>query len=444
MSLALARTSLETRKFLPGLRKNPTKLGHRLSPSLTQEASAQRAEAWSRDPRPDSIHDLQLCDGATTVQWRATTPSEVSECLRRATAEGTRLVPRGQGSRALANLPPGIRTDAAFLQLDGMAGIDHLDPQEMVLTAQAGTPLAEIEAALVPHGLFLPPLLLADLRGSLGGLFSDPRNTAVTPRLGRVRDHVLGVEAVRGDGTSFRAGGRVVKNVTGYDLTRFLCGARGRWAVVTRLHWRLLPRPERIRAAHWQAEDTESLWRGLDALRDSPCDPLRASVYEGPSPELEIVECGSRLTCDARLDRSRALLREAGLVEKSMTEAPCDAAIATDDSWPVRINLPYGAWRGFHRCRELTWSGLHPFAHYGVTRLAGPTDVRLQTVLELRDEIAALGGSAQLDHWPDSPPPELASWNRRAEPAALARVEQSLAQAWDPAGVLHHEETEAQ
>jgi glycolate oxidase FAD binding subunit len=150
------------------------------------------------------------------------------------------------------------------LDLSGLAGISLYEPAELVLTAGAGTQLAEIEAALAAQGQclgFAPPdyaRLLGAEPGNqtLGGVVA--ANLAGSARLtaGAARDHVLGFRAVSGRGEAFKSGGRVVKNVTGYDLSKLLCGSWGTLAALSEITVKVLPRTE---------AETTLLLHGLDA-----------------------------------------------------------------------------------------------------------------------------------------------------------------------------------
>jgi glycolate oxidase FAD binding subunit len=141
------------------------------------------------------------------------------------------------------------------LDLGRLAGIRDYEPSELVLTAGAATPLAEIDAALAASGQMLafePPdwdslyALPAAERGrrTLGGVIA--ANLAGPRRLkaGAARDHFLGFRAVSGRGEAFKAGGKVVKNVTGYDLPKLLAGSFGTLAVIEEVTVRVVPRPE--------------------------------------------------------------------------------------------------------------------------------------------------------------------------------------------------------
>jgi glycolate oxidase FAD binding subunit len=162
--------------------------------------------------------------------------------------------PLGAGTKRAIGAP----IDADVLDLSGLAGIVDYEPAELVLTAQAATPLRDIQAALASHGqrlAFEPPdfgplLGMTDApsaRGAvqtLGGVLA--ANVAGSRRVtaGAARDHFLGCSAVTGDGVAFKAGGKVVKNVTGYDLPKLLAGSWGTLAVMTAVTVRVVPRPE--------------------------------------------------------------------------------------------------------------------------------------------------------------------------------------------------------
>ena len=138
------------------------------------------------------------------------------------------------------------------LHLGRLAGIVDHDVPEFVLTAHAATPMSEIDASLERHGqslAFEPPDLrrlfgTTSLASTIGGTISVNAGGPRRVTAGAARDHLLGFEAVNGRGERFKAGGKVVKNVTGYDLSKLVCGAFGTLAVLTEVTLRLVPTPE--------------------------------------------------------------------------------------------------------------------------------------------------------------------------------------------------------
>ena len=172
----------------------------------------------------------------------------VREAIRWALSAGEPVeVVSGASKRAIGNPTQTAHT----LDMSACAGIESYEPEELVLTLRPGTPMDEVEDALTARKQLLAfeppnlaPLLGTEGRPTIGGTFGS--NFAGPRRLsaGAVRDHMLGLSAVAGRGDAFKAGGRVVKNVTGYDLARALAGSWGTLAVATELTIKVLPAPE--------------------------------------------------------------------------------------------------------------------------------------------------------------------------------------------------------
>lgn len=186
--------------------------------------------------------------------FRPNSSDEIPDFLRDLCRQEKPLRIRGGGSKAAFGRP--VEPDATILDMSAVAGITLYEPDELVLTARAGTRLADIAGAVSERGqcLAFEPPEFADLLGNgtpnaptLGGIvacgWSGPRRI----KAGAVRDHVLGILAVGGDGQNFRSGGRVVKNVTGFDLPKLLTGSHGTLAAMTDITIKVLPAPEATR-----------------------------------------------------------------------------------------------------------------------------------------------------------------------------------------------------
>jgi glycolate oxidase FAD binding subunit len=180
---------------------------------------------------------------------RPDSPESVLDAVRWAAAEETPLEIIGRGSKRGVGRP--VQAEYT-LDLSGLTGVTLYEPDELVLSARAGTSVAEIEALLAEHdqelafepldygGLANGEADLGTIGGALAANVSGPRRL----KAGAARDHVLGIHAVSGRGEAFKSGGRVVKNVTGYDLPRGLAGSWGTLAIVTELTFKVLPRAE--------------------------------------------------------------------------------------------------------------------------------------------------------------------------------------------------------
>jgi glycolate oxidase FAD binding subunit len=166
----------------------------------------------------------------------------IRETIRVAADTHTALAVRGGGSKPFVGRP----VDGRPLATGGHRGIIDYTPSELVISARAGTPLAELEATLAEHNQMLafePPHFgaQATLGGTIACGLSGPRR----PWTGAARDFVLGANCINGRGEYLRFGGKVMKNVAGYDLSRLLTGSHGTLAVLLDIHLKVLPRPER-------------------------------------------------------------------------------------------------------------------------------------------------------------------------------------------------------
>lgn len=156
------------------------------------------------------------------------------------------------GSGSKANIGRPMQT-AATISTSSMHGIWMYEPTELVMSAHAGTPLVQVEAELASNNQMLAfePIDLGPTCGgrqgtqTIGSVYSSNSSGSRRIMVGAARDHLLGLEAVSGGAELFRAGGRVMKNVTGYDLCRTLTGSWGTLAVLTEVTFKVLPMPEK-------------------------------------------------------------------------------------------------------------------------------------------------------------------------------------------------------
>ena len=212
-----------------------------------------------------------------TEDLRPGTADEVLEAVEWAVAETAPLEVVAAGSKRAFGRPSGA---AARLELAALAGIDLYEPPELVLSAKAATPLVEIEAALAENRQrleFEPPDLGPLLggpsgRGTLAGAvacnLAGPRRI----KAGAARDHVLGFHAVSGRGGAFKSGGRVVKNVTGFDLSKLMAGSFGTLAVMTAITVKVLPAAHETRTVLVLGADDGAAVGAMTAALHSPYD----------------------------------------------------------------------------------------------------------------------------------------------------------------------------
>lgn len=356
---------------------------------------------------------------------------DTSEALRdaveTAVARRQAVRVRGGGSQPL----DAVADTPVTLDLSRLRGIVDYDPDELVITARAGTPVAEVEAALAQRQQMLafspvdPARVLggAGGRATLGGLVSTgwagPRRVTA----GAVRDHVLGFTGVSGKGDAFKAGGRVVKNVTGFDLPKLFTGAWGTLGVLDTVTLRLYPSPRFeatlcVRADAAKAGHVMSL-----ALNNKSVVSCAAHTRDGVWLRME----GFRPSVEVRLDRLRADLAEFGAMDRidgAASAALWDrVAIAADvpaDAALWRLSLPAASGsRVLARVRDVAtgwvqdWGGARLWlgvadagdAHAGLVReaaaraagtarlLRASPEVRVRVARETADPaLKALGG----------------------------------------------------
>ncbi len=165
-------------------------------------------------------------------------------------------------------------TNATLVDMRSLAGIVEYQPSEYTLTVRAGTPLAEINAALAAHGQYLPfdpPFAAAG--ATIGGTVAANLSGPGRFRYGGIRDFILGVTCIDGTGRVIRAGGKVVKNAAGFDLPKFLVGSLGRLGIITELTFKVFPRPAATCTRRLTFDSHEDAIAQLAALARSRFEP---------------------------------------------------------------------------------------------------------------------------------------------------------------------------
>jgi len=166
--------------------------------------------------------------------------SHIAERIRAAAADAAPLRIRGGGTKDFYGEPP----QGEALSTGGLTGITSYEPSELVVTVRAGTPLAELEAALSEQGQclpFEPPHFGTAGAGTVGGMVAAGLSGPARASVGAVRDYVLGAMLVNGRGEPLGFGGQVMKNVAGYDVSRVLAGSLGTLGVIAEVSLKVLP-----------------------------------------------------------------------------------------------------------------------------------------------------------------------------------------------------------
>jgi glycolate oxidase FAD binding subunit len=360
------------------------------------------------------------------------TEQGVAEAIRAAHAAREPLAIEGAGSKRGMLRPVQA---AHTLSTRALTGITLYKPAELVISARAGTPIAEIEAALAEKGQQIisePPAPLGVGGATLGGIvatnLSGPRRIA----WGSMRDHVLGIRAVKGDGEVFRSGGRVLKNVTGLDLCKLLSGSHGTLGVLTEITFKVLPAAEATGTLAVSVPDIAAGVRALSAGLGSPYGVSGAALLPGPVALLRIEDFSESVTY--RLGRLREVLAPFGDVtigDDALWRGVRDATLldAAPDEAVWRLSVAPSAAAGV--CAALPGAKLLLDWGGGLIWVAGEASEAMHNAV-----VAAVGpGSFTLFRAPDAL--RNAVVVMPAEPAPLAAISARVKALLDPGGILN-------
>jgi FAD/FMN-containing dehydrogenase len=193
---------------------------------------------------------------------RPTSAEEVAEVVRFAIAEKLAVLPFGARSKCEMGMSP-VRYDIA-VDMTGLRQIAHYDAGDLTLSIDAGMPLRELESHLRQKNQFLPLAVPCFESATAGGAIASGIDSALRQQYGSARDFLIGAEFVDGTGQLCKSGGRVVKNVTGYDLHKLLIGSLGTLGVITRVNFRTFPLPAAFggHLAHFSSSQGALAYRG--------------------------------------------------------------------------------------------------------------------------------------------------------------------------------------
>ena len=246
--------------------------------------------------------------------------------------ENERVHARGNGSKTALHRHTAA---AAPVDLSALSGVIEYQASEYTITAYAGTSVADIAAALAEHGQYLPFDPLFPAAATIGGTVAANLSGSRRFRYGGVRDFILGAQVVDGRGRAFRVGGKVVKNAAGFDLSKFLVGSLGQYAIMTELTFKVFPDVPRFRSLRFHYK---SLDEALEAIYFS-----NQNVYELDALDLLPSEGGWSLlarlggyeeTLPRRAERFAAGMMQ-GSAAGAVSETPDEATL-----WDPLANLP--------------------------------------------------------------------------------------------------------
>jgi glycolate oxidase FAD binding subunit len=362
-----------------------------------------------------------------------TSEAELSDMVRAAAARRERLVVQGGGTRGL-----GHGVEGTPLVTAGLSGITLYEPGALTLVVRAGTPLAEVEAALAAEGQQLPfepwdgrALTGANGVPTVGGMVAVNASGPRRLQAGACRDSMIGVRFVDGTGAVVKNGGRVMKNVTGLDLVKLMAGSHGTLGVLTEVAFKVLPRPETVASLVFEGHSPAEAVEAMTAATGTPYEVTGAAHLPAEGRTMLRLEGFAGSVAHRAKALSRALARFGAA---QMVEGPGDWAAVRDAAafggrdgavWRISVKPTDGAKVAAAMPRAdlvMDWAG-------GLVWALVDEDVDVRAAMaEIRGHATLVRASeAAKARWGVFPP----------EPAPVAAISRGLRAKFDPAGVLN-------
>ncbi len=385
-------------------------------------------------------------DSVASVQPRYVveprTEKELAAVLRHANEVGLAVIPRGRGTKLEWGNPPS-RADLilSVARLDKV--LEHAWA-DLTVTVEAGCTIQKLQDALAQHGQRLALDPLWPEKATVGGVLSTNDSGALRLRFGALRDLIIGVTLALPDGTLASSGGKVVKNVAGYDLPKLATGALGSLGVITRAVFRLHPLPRNARTFSLSTASLEEMQLLILAFQDSKLahTSLQTKVGADSPPVIDILFEGTETGISAQETHLRKIGGHVPVVESP--ETPWNArqnlwhssdasAISKISVLPAGIGKTIQAIQREANSRQLHWKVVMQATGIGWLRLDGPSESLHASLLQLRSELDRDAGSLMLLHRPAA----FSSINVWGRPGDALPLMRAVKQQFDPRNTLN-------
>jgi glycolate oxidase FAD binding subunit len=397
---------------------------------------------------PDSIRAATAAQAVCGVQPRLVlepaNEQQLAAVLRLANDRSLAVVPCGGGTKLSWGNPPS-RADVIL----STAGLDRIIEHpwaDLTVSVEAGCTIQKLQSALAQHGqrLALDPLWPA--RATIGGVLATNDSGSLRLRCGALRDLIIGVTLALPDGTLASSGGKVVKNVAGYDLPKLVTGALGTLAVITRAVFRLHPLPQNAKSLSISGCNLEEMQQLLLAVQDSKLAhaALQARIAEDREPVVDILFEGTEAGIAAQESRLRELARPspagdapsavwAASQELWSSPGPASAAVAKVATLPGSIACAIEFLKYTTSSRKAKWKLTWQATGIGWLRLEAAPENLHAVLSDLRFELERVGGSLALFDHPASMS-RLDAWGKPGDALPLMRAVKNQ---FDPKNTLN-------
>jgi len=358
--------------------------------------------------------------------------SELAQALRLVSEAGLAVVPRGGGTKICWGNPP-ARADVV-LSTARLNEITEHAWADLTVSVGAGCTIQTLQETLAQHGqrLALDPLWPA--RATVGGVLSSNDSGSLRLRFGALRDLVIGVTLALPDGTLASSGGKVVKNVAGYDLPKLATGAFGTLGVITRAVFRLHPLPRNARSFSIRAKETKEARRLIHAIQNSKLahTALQARFENEAVPIVDILFEGTEVSFDAQEAHLKELAETASPTVASpeiwnarqdlwSLAKPESAAVAKISALPAEIDKSATAIAKSAKVRQLRFKTVLQATGVGFLKLEGdPANLRL-SLQDLREQFESNAGSLVVLHRPAGMAP-IDAWGSAGDALPLMKA----------------------
>ena len=418
--------------------------------SRSSSSGTQARAAWDELEAIVGSEHLRVAAPADVVDGvaasRVVAPgstAELGRVLACAGAARMAVIPRGGGTKLAWGAPP-VRADliVSTARLDRM--LEHAW-EDMTATVEAGCTVARLQRTLAEHGQRLAIDALWPDRATIGGILATNDSGPLRARFGSLRDLLIGVTLALPDGTLAKSGGKVVKNVAGYDLPKLATGSFGTLGVITQAVFRLHPLPHDSHTVTFTAPTVESLCTLSLAIQGSPLAFLAQQLRAGTAP-VSALDVGFEGTPAGLEAQQRRVAQLAGRL--SMTQSPPHVWRVRETLWegdpvavvkfsvlPTRLADCCAAVRQVGESCGLDWALVALGLGVGQLRLGpGNSDALVAAFERLRARLEALGGTLVLLRSPREVKARCDVWGSPGDALPLMRrVKQQL----DPGGVLN-------
>ena len=397
---------------------------------------------------PEHVRPASPADAVSGVRPRLVvdpgTEKELAEVLRLSNEAGLAVIPRGGGTKLGWGNPPS-RADLILSTARLSAIIEHAWA-DLTVTVQAGCTIQRLQETLAQHGQRLALDPLWPEKTTVGGVLSANDSGGLRLRFGGLRDLVIGVTIALPDGTLASSGGKVVKNVAGYDLPKLVTGALGTLGVITRAVFRLHPLPRNAVSLSAPTSHVDETQRFVHAVQDSKLAhaALQSRFSGDTQPISDILFEGTDVGLAAQETQLRNL---SGLASLSKTPAsvwtarqdlwgfsdPESTAIAKVTILPANLARMIGLFERTANASQLSWRALVYATGIGWLRLEGAVEPLYRALSVLRRELEGQGGSLVVLHRPEKMP-EFDAWGSAGDSLPLQRA---VKQRLDPKSTLN-------